>query len=134
MKNKTEICVPIRDESELQQAKDILLRNGEKIDYNLLALSKNEVYNSLRFCTFYNEWYLGRKLDLTEIPLSELESVLKGESKKQSSIELFKKPFRRGTYRKDTILDANGNYLFRLNKSQFPDELIDKIINSINND
>ena len=39
MKNKTEICVPIRNEAELQQAKDILLRNGEKVHRNIFYLT-----------------------------------------------------------------------------------------------
>lgn len=131
MKTKKEICVLILDEKELQQAREILERNGEKIDYKLFVLSENVFYNYLQYCHFHFEWYLGRKRDLTEIPLSELESVLRGESE---SKELFKKPFRRGKERKDTILDANGHYLFRLNKGQFSDELIDKIVESINND
>lgn len=85
MKNKTEICVPIRDEKELQQAKEILLRNGEKIDEKIFYLSKSTNLNYL-LCDDL-DWFLTRKGDETEIPLSELESVLKGESvEKQSFI------------------------------------------------
>ena len=80
MKTKQEICVPIRDESELQQAKDMLEKNGEKINYELCNLHSYESYNYLQFGQITKDWYMSLEYDLTEIPLSELETVLKGEN------------------------------------------------------
>ena len=97
MKTKQEIYVPIRNEAELQQAKEILLRNGEKIDENLFELDTDECLNYLSFHVFCNDWFIGVKGKNTAIPLSELESVLKGErAGKQSSIEwLVKELYRK---------------------------------------
>lgn len=88
MKTKTEICVPIRNEEELQQAKEILLRNGEKLSKKLFYLSYNCNYDNLYLSKVSLDWCLGSSNKHIEIHLSELESVLKGESvQKQSLIE-----------------------------------------------
>jgi hypothetical protein len=87
MKNKTEICVPIRNEEELQQAKEILIMNGERIDELVFDFTKYMFY--LQYSHVDNDWFIDFIESYhTEIPLSELESVLKGESVgNQSSIE-----------------------------------------------
>lgn len=83
MKTKQEICVPIRNEQELQQAKDMLEKNGEKIctsdfNFNFREINRNWIYLKTDIGGY---WYIGRKDGYhTEIPISELESVLKGES------------------------------------------------------
>lgn len=88
MKNKNEICVPILNEAELQQAREILERNGEVIFEKEFIIDEDKFYNYL-FCDGGNEWWLATKGNRTKIPISELESVLRGESesKYQSSIE-----------------------------------------------
>lgn len=89
MKTKNEICVPIRDEKELQQAKEMLERNGEKIDESECYISENKNFNFLRYSLIDNDWFLYDNSDRTEIPLSELESVLLGESEsKKQRFEL----------------------------------------------
>lgn len=78
--NKTEICVPIRNEEELQQAKDMLEKNGENVSSHIFNLSEKEGLNYLYYSPKSNSWGLSFKSSGdTEIPLSELESVLKGE-------------------------------------------------------
>ncbi len=92
MKTKKEICVHIRNEKELQQAREILERNGENIWNNQFNsfISINTYLKYLMFDNLQNIWWLCSNINKkTEIPLSELESVLRGESesKYQSSIE-----------------------------------------------
>ena len=91
MKTKTEICVQIRNEEELQQAKDMLEKNGEKVtkDGTFCITESSEELNYLQNYIFTDEWHLGRKQNLTEIHLSELESVLKGESESENAYYSF---------------------------------------------
>jgi hypothetical protein len=107
MKNKTEICVPIRNEEELQQAKDMLEKNGEKIDKDLFYLSESTYLNYLQGDDL--GWFLSRmsrKDNETEIPLSELESVLKGGSvENQSSIEWIKSEIENAPFHYRSVID-----------------------------
>lgn len=81
--NKTEICVPIRNEEELRQAKDMLEKNGEDIwnnQFTRLLLNFNK-QRYLMFDNLQKIWWLCSNINQRkEIPLSELESILKGEN------------------------------------------------------
>jgi hypothetical protein len=110
MKNKTEICVPIRNEEELQQAKEILLRNGGKLDKHLFRITAL-IDNFLKYSISDNDWYLSNNAwylgdERTEIPLSELESVLKDESvEEQSSIEWIKSEIENAPFHYRSVID-----------------------------
>lgn len=89
--NKTEICVPIRNEAELQKAREILERNGERIDKRFFKLLKQKksylICDSLDkdwFLTFKESMFLNKR---TEIPLSELEAILRGENMDSSNVD-----------------------------------------------
>ena len=77
--NKHEICVHIKDEEMLQQAKELLEKHGEKVtnDWYLFSVCGNEKYNYLHFNNNKNYWFMSIKLESTEITLDQLEGILK---------------------------------------------------------
>lgn len=143
MKTKNEICVPIRNEAELQQASDILERNGCEIYSESFFLSKYKGLNYLKLREQTNTWIVSVKSNLTEISLSELESVLRGESeskkqsKKQSSIEwMFEEIKRRQEIifsepdgiTRETMIDCLSNGLIQQAKQMHREEIVDAYI------
>lgn len=91
MKTKNEICVHIRNEKELQQARDILERNGEKIDERFFKLFPLIKKNYLIIDSVDKDWILTFKgskalIKRTTIKISELESFLQSENIKASNV------------------------------------------------
>ena len=78
MNNLTNIVVYINDEAMLEEAREILLANRQKIaDDDTFSLEEDApVFNYLRI--FHDKtWYLSVKHINTEITLTELENLLK---------------------------------------------------------
>lgn len=80
--NKENICVLIENEEQLQQAREILERCGE----NQGDEESMEMDSLNKYLTFHSDvdtshWYVGQGVflhkNLTPIPLSKLESVIK---------------------------------------------------------
>lgn len=76
--NKRQVCIPIKDEKELQMAKEILLNNGEELHENFFKLTHDRKH--LVFSDISEKWGVGFPLNSIEIKLSELENILKSES------------------------------------------------------
>lgn len=79
---KRNICVLIENEEQLQQAREILIRCGERVEteppfeYGEDSDENKHIY----YMEIRNEWcyyYGAHKPNETPIPLSELESVIK---------------------------------------------------------
>ena len=79
MNTLSNIVVYIKDEAMLEEAREILDRNGQTIaDDNTFSISINNYVNYLRYDEFYiNEWWLGSATEREEITLTELEQLLK---------------------------------------------------------
>lgn len=74
-----EICVHIKDEQMLQQAKELLEKHGEKVctHPDLFCVYSNENLNYLYLNERFNEWMTSVKESETEITLDQLEGMLK---------------------------------------------------------
>lgn len=94
MNNLHNIVVYIKDEAMLQEAREILLKNGQRLAHDgTFILSNNENLNFLKFFKEDNIWYLGMNLFFNqELCLEELEQRLKRqyEESKQIAINLTK--------------------------------------------
>jgi len=76
--NKHEICVHIKDDEMLQKAKELLEKHGETVNYELLNLEEDIIFNYLKFCNVGKDWFVWHKLEIeTEITLDQLEGMLK---------------------------------------------------------
>lgn len=81
--DKTNVCVFIENEARLQQARELLERYNQEIDYGMFYLSHNYL-NYLQIVDNDYGWWLAldKKAngdELLKITLSELEEILKGE-------------------------------------------------------
>jgi len=72
--NKHEICVHIKDDEMLQNAKELLEKHGEEVDETLFFL--DDSMNYLKLGINQKEWWLGFRTK-TEITLDQLEGILK---------------------------------------------------------
>jgi len=73
---KHEICVHLKDEKMLQQAKELLEKHGEKIDKSIFYLDLNIDLNYL-YVSNVNKWGLSIKFKTdTEITLEILDDIL----------------------------------------------------------
>lgn len=156
---KENIYFPIEDQKTIKKVLSLLANFHQAIDEVDFDFYYGE-NNFLHFDFENQHWFInGSDLGREKITFDDLINILKTEKqykqylainkntwdgaldelslhreiRKIEPIELFKKPFRRGIIRKDVILDANGHKVFKLNKGQYSDDLIDKILNSINN-
>ena len=136
---KENVCFPIEDEKEIKKVESLLKNYNQKIDFLGFDFYYGE-NNFLYFEKETNHWFMnGSDLNREKITFDDLKDMLKiegslcTETREDTPNELFKKPFRRGHARKDIILDANGCKVFKLNQGQYSDDLINKILNSINN-
>ena len=79
---KESVCVFIKDEVQLKEAKDLLKKYGYNIDSKYLYMSKTHTMNFLQKDMLF-DWSLFDNNDenLTEITLSELETILFTEIK-----------------------------------------------------
>lgn len=84
VKSKQNVCVYIKDQAQLIEARQILKKYGEKeSNYDDAFIYNNGVYPYLRMSTD-NTWYLSHwnrnhihSVKLTEISLLQLEKILK---------------------------------------------------------
>lgn len=73
---KHEVCVFIENESQLQEARELLEKYGEKICENTFYLYGN---NYVQFDEWENDWFTCDEVGLAQITLSQLEEILKEE-------------------------------------------------------
>lgn len=75
---KEEVCVFIENEEQLEEAKNILIKSGEKIDVGIFFLSEEDdvADNFLRYDEDEKLWGLCYVITQTPITLSELETIL----------------------------------------------------------
>ena len=78
--SKQNVCVFIENEAQLQEAKELLEKYGEEIDDTMFYITK------WKSCNYASKWRLDGKWRISnsernQITLSELEEILKNESK-----------------------------------------------------
>ena len=76
---KHEVCVSIENEAQLQEARELLEKYEEKIFKRGFGLSKILELNYL-FCDLDLDWWLSNSMDLIQITLSQLETILKDDN------------------------------------------------------
>lgn len=77
--NKQNVCVFIENEAQLQQAKELLEKYGEKICERVFYLSNNNE-DFLQLFLLSKEWGLSYISNEIQITLSELETILKNDT------------------------------------------------------
>jgi len=73
---KENVCVFIKDETQLEEARKMLEKYGEIIDNYFFRLTQSED-NFLQYFPIDNDWGLAYQADETQITLQQLEEILK---------------------------------------------------------
>ena len=73
---KENVCVFIDNESQLEEARELLLKYGENISMDCFSL---KAYKYLQFDDGEDsmDWYMCDEIGLTKITLQQLEEILK---------------------------------------------------------
>lgn len=76
--DKTNVCVLIESEAHLQQAREVLERYGEVIDFETWHYGNSKPWNYLNYADKLKNWGIGCERQY-KITLTELEEILKEE-------------------------------------------------------
>ena len=79
---KHEIAVFIENEEMLKEARELLEKYGEDIDYKMISLIDDVSWNYLIYSVTCDDWFIGKLLNSdTQCTLPQLEEIL-NEAKK----------------------------------------------------
>ena len=77
---KQNVCVFIENKAQLNEAKKLIKKYNGNIDETVFFLS-NKHEDFLQYFQAHENWGLAYQSDETQITISELEAILKNESK-----------------------------------------------------
>ena len=78
--NREDVCVFIKNDKQLNEAKELLKKYNQETDKEMFSFAVNPLYWYLKYSGYDDNWYLSTNIE-TEITLSELKIILQQPEK-----------------------------------------------------